>query len=342
VKSKKSQGRRGVTAAVLVPTTVHEALRQRDSALVKLERRKSIAGPEHLSLRLQQLRLQTKKRSVLQRRNSLPTSRLSLLFGEERPPWSYQSEIQSSLSLFTTRAVCLDEFLSKDYAYVWKHTSLPAKKHKMHLTLQGSWLSPRLPAEMRALVLGQGAPERRHSLGGELERFGQHVSVMLALRTQLLRLREKATKVKIPVRRRSYDWGELQDAEEGLNSLLGFEFEEGRREKAPTKFELRSDGLKMERLLLETNFKTVDINRYLLQPGQGAGEGVGEGMGEKEVWLEYWDEGGTAYYVNSATGESVWEAPGGWNVELWSQFQDNVTGQWCWYNNTTGEVAPME
>jgi hypothetical protein len=302
---------------------------------VKLERRKSIAAPEHLSRRLHQMRFQTKKRSVLQRRNSLP-DRLSRLHGVVQPPWSHQGEVLKSLDMFATRGVVLEEFLLKDYAFVWKKTPVAVKKHKMHLALQGSWLTPRLPVEMRDLVLGQGAPERRHSIG-EMERFGQHVAVMLTMRSQFLQLRGKATKAKIPVRRRSYDFGELQDAAVGLNSLLGFEFEENL--KAPSVFELKSDNLKLERLLLETNFKTVDINRYLRREEEGQGEGQGEG----EVWMEYHDEGtGAAYYYNCGTGETAWEAPVGWNVQLWSQFQDSSTGQWCWYNNTTGEVAPME
>jgi alpha-tubulin suppressor-like RCC1 family protein len=317
------------------PTTVHEALRQRDSALIKLERRKSVAGPERLSSRIQKMRFQTKKRSVLLRRNSLP-DRLHRLYGEERPQWSYHSEVAKSLDLFATRQIVMEEFLLKDYAFVWKKTPVAVKKHKMHQALKASWLTPRLPVEMRGLVLGQGAPERRHSIG-EMERFGQHVTTMLKTRTQLLQLRAKATKAKIPVRRRSYDFGELMDAEEGLNSLLGFDFEEKR--KVPTVFELKSDYLKMERLLLETNFVAVDINRFMKHAIAGT-DSAGEG-GEVEVWMEYYDGAGVAYYYNTTTGESVWEAPVGWNIHLWSQFQDPGTGAWCWYNSATGEVAPM-
>jgi hypothetical protein len=161
---------------------------------------------------------------------------------------------------------------------------------------------------------------------------------MLKTRSQFLQLRERAVKAKIPVRRRSYDFGELQDAAEGLNTLLGYDFEEKR--KVPTVFELKSDYLKMERLLLETSFQTVDINKYMKHADAGEGTAMGEG-GEVEVWMEYYDTEGVPYYYNTNTGETAWEAPVGWNIHLWSQFQDAGTGAWCWYNNTTGEVAPM-
>ena len=53
-------------------------------------------------------------------------------------------------------------------------------------------------------------------------------------------------------------------------------------------------------------------------------------------WYEYYDDQGFTYYYNPISGKSVWEYPGQ-DAQILSQYQDEPSGNWYFYNWTTGE-----
>jgi hypothetical protein len=314
------------------PATIAAAVKLKERQLNHLHRRHSIAGPEKMYSRFQQMRPMLQRRTAFARRNSLPAN-IKLLRGDTVPVFSYADQISQSLDMFYSRQVVMEEFLLKEYAYVWKKVTPKMKKHKMHVALKYGWCNPRLPIEMRRLIVGQGTPERRHSIG-EPERLNRQVQAMCETRNTLLALRKRAAREKIPVRRRSFDFGEIQDEEDLINSILGYVFEENFQ--PPTLMQIRADNVKMERIMMETEFKTVDIDAMLKLSSDRGPE-----YGDVEVYMEYFDDGGYPYYYNSSTGATVWEAPQAWNVHLLTQYQNAHSGEWFWYNNTTGESLPM-
>ena len=311
------------------PTTIQGAVKLKEKQLNHLHRRHSVAGPEKLYSRVVDMRPNLTRRTAFQRRNSMPVN-ISKMHGDEVPNWSYAESISTSLDMFYARQTIMEEFLLKEYAYVWKKVPVKTKRHKMHVALKYAWLNPRLPVEMRHLVIGQGAPTRRHSIG-EPERLSRQVQVLCETRNTLLALRKRSVREKIPVRRRSFDFGEIQDGEDLINSIMGYVFEEDFQ--PPTLMQIRADNVKMERILMEADFKEVDIEAQLKVDRPE--------VDSAEVFMEYFDDSGYPYYYNSTSGETLWEAPQGWNIHVLTQYQDVHSGEWYWYNNTTGESTPM-
>lgn len=213
---------------------------------IPIKRRHSISDPTDLYSRIATMRPHIFLRSYSRRRNSLPNV-LRYFHPEVQPPFSTIPGVVQSLDMFWTRMIFFDEIFDRKYKRRWDILSPNKQKRKIVKSLQCSWLNPRLPSEMMQLLLHG---ERRRTVG-EPERLARHLHVLFETRNNFSKLRKRAAdKDRLPVRRRSFDIGEDKDNKNGINGILGYEFEPPF--KAPTSFELRKDLGLMEKKMIDS------------------------------------------------------------------------------------------
>ena len=210
-----------------------------------IKRRHSISDPCEMYTRVATMRPHVFLRSYSKRRNSLPDV-LSVFHPETQPPFSSITGVVQSLDMYWMRMIFFDEIFDVKYKRRWDILSPNKQTRKIVHSLHCSWLNPRLPLEMMQLLLHG---ERRRTVG-EPERLARHLHVLFETRNNLSKLRKRATdKYKIPVRRRSFDLGEEQDNINGINGILGYEFEPPY--KTASSYELRKDLGLMERKMID-------------------------------------------------------------------------------------------
>lgn len=210
-----------------------------------MKRRHSISDPSAMYSRIATMRPHIFMRSYSRRRNSLPDV-LSVFHPEVQPQFSTIPGIVQSLDMFWTRMIFFDEIFDVKYKRRWDILSPNKQKRKIVKALQCSWLNPRLPSEMMQLLL-QG--ERRRTVG-EPERLARHLHVLFEARNNFSKLKKRAAdKDKLLVRRRSFDLGEEKDNANGINGILGYEFEAPF--KPPNYNELRKDLGSMEKKMID-------------------------------------------------------------------------------------------
>lgn len=210
-----------------------------------VKRRHSISDPCDLYSRIVTMRPHIFLRSYSRRRNSLPDV-LSVFHPETQPQFSTVPGVVQSLDMFWTRLIFFDEIFDVRYKRRWDILSPEKQKKKIVKSLQCSWLNPRLPSEMMQLLLHG---ERRRTVG-EPERLARHLHVLFETRNNFSKLRKRAIdREKLPVRRRSFDNGEDQDNSNGINGILGYEFETPF--KPPNSNELRKDLGFMEKKMID-------------------------------------------------------------------------------------------
>jgi hypothetical protein len=180
----------------------------------------------------------------------------------------------------------------------------------------------------------------------------------------------------MPIRRRSFDYGEDKDQEVGVNDILNYEFDE--KYVLPTKGDIARDRIQLDRVIIAKGLLISDFERSekdeadlapyaekfkqekAVKPKvEGSADSVSSKRGAsrtsssskswagakaksaKQVkyvqWQEHFSDEGFAYYYRQDTGESTWEMPVGQEVQILTQYQ-NEEGLWYWYNNSSGEV----
>lgn len=279
------------------------------------------------------------QKSQMKRRLSEPNCFAGIHL-DSKPSWKYISDMHMSVDLVYLRQSTLRELLDPQFAYMWKHYSKNAKKKVARETLQSCWLNPRLPVEMRQLVTSR-TEKRRHTIG-EPERLGTVVRALLAVRRDVAQLRRRCDKRdKMPVRRRSFDVGEILDEEQGdINGQL--QLEVSKPLELQSKFDIQSDSIRMEQAIFQARFRRLD------DPFEAMGSGGTSSQqwsavtldSEVTIWKEYYAEA-SPYYYNDLSGESVWDYPLDSNSQVLTQYQD-TDGTWYWYNYTTGEYSLIE
>jgi hypothetical protein len=185
------------------------------------------------------------------------------------------------------------------------------------------------------------------------------VKALMQLRYSYADLKIKARKDKMPVRRRSFDFGEECDEMEGINKILNIPYEE--KHKIQTTYDIKTDLVNMENSIILAQLKygksdeelLRDLPKvgYLISHDNRASKSTPEvvssssdwrvGSDYVTIWKEYYSED-TPYYYNDVTGESIWEYPSDPNSQVLSQYQDERDGKWYWYNYSTGESYVME
>jgi len=306
-------------------------------------RRNSISSPEDMYNRVCEMRTNIIVRNYHRRRLSLP-ARIESLHCLSRPPLAYIASIEKSLDMFQKRLRLLHEWTDPFFEFIWLDVPEKEQRSKMKTTLGYSWLSPRLPRETLQQCL---EPERRRTIA-EPERLSRQLKVMFEGRVHFSKLRAKAREEHyMPVRQRSFDPGELYDNEDGVSSLLGFEYEPPLT--TPNLDDLHLDQVRLERRLVRSKGYMIFLatlknggDKLLLQklkPPPPPPPPLPTSSNVTVVWQVHTSEEGHVYYYNTSTGDSLWDPPQGKHVQLQYMYQDFTSGAWYWYNETTGDTS---
>lgn len=103
--------------------------------------------------------------------------------------------------------------------------------------------------------------ERRRTVG-EPERLAGQLHRLFSVRNDLAILRRRVRQVEtLPIRRRSYDWGELQDQFQGITSILSYDFgEDPASQDSPTLSQVYRDSAFMEARMILAGFLAGDVH----------------------------------------------------------------------------------
>lgn len=211
-------------------------------------RRNTICAPENLFNRLLTTQAQIPLRSFSKRRNSLPPN-CKLFHPYERPSMSYVSSTIQSLSMYYLRDKFYDTFINPKNQKMIDTMKVRVRKRRLSDVMGSSALFPRLPREMNSMI----ADGYRRRTVAEPERLSKQLHVMFEIRNKWSELRIKSKDdERMSFRRRSFDYGEIVDDMKGITDILGYEFEEPYRKQKI--LEIRKDGSKMERYMVECGF----------------------------------------------------------------------------------------
>lgn len=336
--------------------------------LAKLERRQSVCDPCNMAMRISTLRSQVRIHSYAVRRNSLPAN-LAQLHPLERPPWAHNAGVMDSLSVYAERSRLLREFVEEEFDEMWENVSEAYRIKRMVAVLKLGWLTPRVPIDIAARVQD---PERRRTIA-EPERLAKQFDALCKTRKLFAQIRGRLRRVeKMPLRRRSFDYNEERDFHSGITDFLKLEYEENG--KPSTTFAFKKDSANFDKILEDRNYgeahqeieDRVAAERYLsttyvIEPldyvssnamyagsstlGLGIKRStsrcIGDSESEMRVWQEHYADDGKTYYYDPYTGESQWDYPQGAEDQVETQYQDEASGAWYWFNSTTGEAKWM-
>ena len=326
-------------------------------------RRHSITDASSMYSRIISMKEHLILNAFCRRRNSLPVN-IKNLHVTAFPSFSYIPSIQTSLDMFHMRNNELSWLFNPAQQDKWKGINKNNRKKIIRKIMSGALLNPRLPLEM-SLMIKEG--QRRRTIA-EPERLERQLNVMFKIRDNLALCRKECRyDLNLPIRRRSFDFGEILDEEEGITQTLGLEFDEPWKLTSVTEFSKAK--LKIESIL---NMKGLNILKEEFQEKNDADfqefapiyeaekqkdmaklAGIDEPIAKPTpkipakvwgaklipvIWQEHFSEEGFTYYYREDTGESAWDLPSGSNVQILSQYQDS-SGAWYWFNNVTAEVT---
>ena len=277
---------------------------------------------------------------------------------------------------------------------MWEQIPLQAKKRRMIFILGLSWCSPRLPIDVRRLltplkeqlqiaqfikslpvkasskrkksaflkekkIVSLKKKRTRSSSIADPERLAKQLQIMFSTRNNFSRLRYCShVEWGCPVRRRSFDLGEVKDVDEGVLDRLGYRFEcpqESFRKIEDLEIDAYYMQEKMERRWpphhLQEEFalshRLYLPKNWVLQTSltDESAEDNQTMRFEKgtEYWKEYFDEAsaGRPYYVSGSTGESRWEEPAaledGRKVVVLKRMYDVASGLWYYNDDQSGQ-----
>ncbi len=210
----------------------------------RIRRRNTLSNPQKMYSRLISLRESIPQQLIARRRNSEPM-KMSRLYSEQVPNYEAFAGAKASLNVFHTRFRLLEEYIRPEHAQMWSTMEDRVKNKRIKRLFAYSWLTPRLPLEMRTMLQGSS---RRRTIA-DPERLAAQMHVMFECRNFFAQGRAKAAEVeKLRVRRRSFDLGEEADEKDGITAALGYEYEEPY--KQPTLSELRRDSALMENRMI--------------------------------------------------------------------------------------------
>jgi len=211
---------------------------------VRIRRRNTVLNPQSMFKRIMNLRETIPQQQLARRRNSVPM-KMSRLYCEQVPNYNSYAGSKQSLELYEKRFVILEEYIKPQYQNMWRNMEDRVKNKRIKRMCGYAWLNPRLPKEMRDMLSGNG---RRRTIA-DPERLAAQMHIMFEVRNLFAQTRAKAAEVeKLRVRRRSFDLGEMKDEDDGILTVLGYEFEEPY--KQPTLSELRRDSSIMENRMI--------------------------------------------------------------------------------------------
>ena len=306
-----------------------------------LRRRHSITDPSSMYARLQRLRPDISLKSFSHRRSSLPPDVRVLKIQESTiQRHSAYNDILRSLELFAARNGQLLEFVDPQYSFLWEKIPPAARKRRMLRLIRLSWLSPRLPREVREWVQEDRAPRRRTII--DSERLAKQLQLMFLIRNNFGKLRNMALFAENSlVRRRSFDFGEVRDHEDNTLALLGYQLEYPMAER--TIDELLSDNEEMKQrmsnLWLPDHLEEEDrIMASYLPENYQLNTAHAKPTSTSRYWKEYFDpDTNLPFYYCEELGQSSWEPPLGADDMILYRMFDVETGAWFYYNHVTEE-----
>ena len=316
------------------------------------KRRNSLTDPTALYKRLTTAGKNITKRGRCRRSDSSPDLfDMSKMYPNQRSPFEFTEPVKESLSFFYMRSREVEN-LFNEYSIGADKSKKPLFRAKSRKILTSCVLNPRLPLETIDYLKNVG---RRKTIA-EPERLERQLSILFDIRKHFGTCRKGCKNIlNAPVRRRSFDFGECKDREEGIEEILDIEVDE------PLKNHTVSEYVQMK-LLLETRIQAlnwdllpeefdekndIDIENFAdiydkirmrdeqVKPIQTLQSW--EDKGAPEIWQEHFSDDLYPYYYNAETGISEWEQPMGENVQILSQYQDS-SGAWYWFNNVTGDT----
>jgi hypothetical protein len=222
------------------------------------QRRHTIADPSELYNRVTAMRPKIVQSNAIKRRNSLP-GKIHLMHMPTQPtPYWRIDQVQPSLEMYTQRLNMVKKVqkgiiksrVDGSYMESSKRRPMDTYVHWASRLFQKCVLNPRLPCEMNGILVDG---YRRRTIG-EPERLARQLNVMMDTREVYCEFIESAqTDLSYLRRRRSFDHGEINDANLGVAEALGFEFEEVKKVSA-TVTGLRKDAIHMETLMIKAQF----------------------------------------------------------------------------------------
>jgi len=227
---------------------------------VRIRRRNTVLNPEAFFKRIMSLRESIPQQQQARRRNSVPM-KMSRLYSEQVPNYPSYDGSKQSLELYEKRFLILEEYIKPEYQQMWRNMEDRVKNKRIKRMCGYAWLNPRLPKEMRDMLSGSG---RRRTIA-DPERLAAQMHIMFEVRNLFAQTRAKAAEVeKLRVRRRSFDIGEMNDDDDGILAVLGYEFEEPY--KQPTLSELRRDSSIMENRMIFAGIQKAKEKKKVAAP----------------------------------------------------------------------------
>ena len=174
------------------------------------------------------------------------------------------------------------------------------------------------------------------------------MKVMMESRVRFAEVRASArVEYYLPIRKRSFDRGEIYDDEDGITAEIGLEYEPPLL--TAVRDNLLLDQVRLERRLAKCRWYLVYLatlknggdTPLLLKKKPPPPPPPIPTPTNQTVWQVHTTEEGKTFYYNPINGESLWDAPRGNNIQLQYMYQDYVSGAWYWYNESTGETAWM-
>lgn len=241
-----------------------------DNPRPTVRRRNSIADPTNMCARISSMREPLQVISYAKRRNSLPTV-LSFLHPKQRSPLPYVQEIVNSLSMFHMRLIAVKECFEPKYSVLWENVKPKKRKERKIKVLNFALFNPKFPREMQQLLTDN---ERRRTVG-EPERLAKHFQVLFDTRNDTTKLREHfKTQEKAVKRRRSFDFAEGVDNENGINEALGYDVGPGPK--------LTLNSLRKDSAIMELRMSVSGIKKIEDENEGGGADSSSSGVNKKD------------------------------------------------------------